>query len=307
MTMQGHKRKPDWLKVKSDFGENYRKIKSTLADLKLHTVCQEATCPNICECFEHKTATFLILGDICTRGCAFCDVKKRQVSLKSQDPSLKTQPLPLDLSEPKRVAEMVKKLNLEYAVITSVTRDDLNDGGANHFAQTVNEIKRLNSKCKVEVLIPDFGGSYDSLKIVLEAKPDVLNHNLETVKRLYPLVRKCADYHRSLNLLFNAKRIDKGVITKSGLIIGLGEKWEEILETIKDLKEVGCGLLTMGQYLRPPSSSYEVKKYYHPDEFLELKNIGMELGFSNVESAPLVRSSYRAKFQMEKGKVGTGL
>jgi lipoyl synthase len=298
--MRKHRRKPDWLKVKSDFGESYRKIKSTLADLELHTVCQEAGCPNICECFEQRTATFLILGDVCTRGCAFCDVKKKQVSLKSQVSSLKTHLLPPDPSEVKRVAEMVKELNLEYAVITSVTRDDLNDGGANHFAKTINEVKKQNSKCKVEVLIPDFGGSCDSLKIVLDAKPDVLNHNLETVKRLYPLVRKGADYERSSKLLLNAKRIDMRVITKSGLIIGLGEKWEEILETMRNLREIDCDLLTIGQYLRPASSSYEVKQYYHPDEFLDLKYFGMKLGFSNVESGPLVRSSYKAKFQMQK-------
>jgi lipoic acid synthetase len=298
--MRKQRRKPDWLKVKSDFGENYRKIKSTLADLKLHTVCQEAGCPNICECFEQRTATFLILGDVCTRGCAFCDVKKKQVSLKSRVSSLKTHLLPPDPSEAKRVAEMVKELNLEYAVITSVTRDDLNDGGANHFARTINEVKKQNSKCKVEVLIPDFGGSCDSLKIVLDTKPDVLNHNLETVKRLYPLVRKGADYERSSKLLLNAKRMDKRVITKSGLIIGLGEKWEEILETMRNLREIDCDLLTIGQYLRPTSSSYEVRKYYHPDEFSELKYFGMKLGFANVESGPLVRSSYKAKFQMQK-------
>jgi len=295
--MRERQRKPDWLKVKADFGENYRRIKSALADFKLHTVCQEAACPNIWECFEQRTATFLILGEVCTRGCAFCGVKK---GFKSQDASLKSQLIPLDLSEPKRVGEMVKELNLEYAVVTSVTRDDLNDGGAGHFAQTINGIKTANPKCKVEVLIPDFGGSYDSLKMVLEAKPDVLNHNLETVKRLYPLVRKGADYHRSLHLLLNAKRIDKRVITKSGLIIGLDEKWEEILEMMRNLREVDCDFLTIGQYLRPPSSFYEVKKYYHPDEFLELKYFGMKLGFSNVESGPLVRSSYKAKFQIKK-------
>ena len=279
-------KRPPWLKVKASWGENYRLLKSLLADSDLHTVCQEANCPNINHCFENKTATFLILGNICTRGCKFCNIKKGT-------------PLPVDSDEPKRVALAVKKLGLEYAVITSVTRDDLSDGGAFVFSRTIQEIRNLVPDCKVELLIPDFLGSLESLKMVLDQKSDVLNHNLETVKRLYPQVRKGADYQRSLNLLGMAKNYDQNLITKSGIMIGLGERWEEIIDLMRDLRGVNCDLLTIGQYLSPSREHLSILKYYHPDEFAELKKIGENMGFLHVESGPLVRSSYQAHKQME--------
>lgn len=281
--------RPEWLKVKTSWGENYRRIKSLLGQANLHTVCQEANCPNVNHCFENGTATFLILGEICTRGCKFCNVKRGI-------------PLPVDENEPKRVAEIAAELKLQYVVITSVTRDDLPDGGASVFARTVEEIKRLIPECKVEVLIPDFAGSMQSLKMVLKAKPDVLNHNMETVKRLYPIVRKGADYQRSSYLLLNAKKIDKSIITKSGIVIGLGESWYEIIELIDDLRNVDCDLLTIGQYLSPSNDHLPVAKFYHPDEFAELKITGEKMGFEHVESGPLVRSSYHAKEQLKNIK-----
>ena len=281
-----HIKRPPWLKVKASWGEGYRRLKSLLADSDLHTVCQEANCPNVNHCFENRTATLLISGNICTRGCRFCNIKRGT-------------PLPVDSDEPKRVAVAVKKLGLEYAVITSVTRDDLSDGGASRFSQTVQEIRNLVPNCKVELLIPDFLGSFKSLKMVLDQKPDVLNHNLETVKRLYPQVRRGADYQRSLNLLRMAKNYDQNLITKSGIILGLGETWEEIINLMRDLRNVGCDLLTIGQYLSPSREHLPVVKYYHPDEFVELKSIGERMGFFHVESGPLVRSSYQAHKQMK--------
>lgn len=278
-------KRPEWLKVKTSWGENYRRIKSLLGRFELHTVCQEANCPNISHCFEQGTATFLILGDVCTRGCKFCDVKRGD-------------PLPVDEDEPKRLAEVVRELRLQYVVLTSVTRDDLPDGGATIFARAIREIKRQVPDCKVEVLIPDFAGSLESLKMVLKAKPDVLNHNVETIKRLYPVVRKGADYQRSLDLLGNAKRIDETIITKSGIMLGLGETWDEILQVMKDLRNADCELLTIGQYLSPSDDHLPVMKFYHPDEFLKLKKIGEDMGFAHVESGPLVRSSYHAKEQV---------
>jgi len=279
-------KRPDWLKVKTSWNENYLRIKSLLARSNLHSVCQEANCPNISHCFEQGTATFLILGDICTRGCKFCDVKRGD-------------PLPVDEDEPGRVAEATEELKLQYVVITSVTRDDLPDGGAYIFARTIREIKRSVPDCKVEVLIPDFAGSFESLKIVLEAKPDVLNHNMETVRRLYPTVRKGADYQTSLDLLSNVKKIDKSIITKSGMMLGLEESWDEITQLMNDLKNADCELLTIGQYLSPSENHLPVAKFYHPDEFAELKTIGERMGFTHVESGPLVRSSYHAKEQVK--------
>lgn len=278
---------PLWLKAKPPFGENYRRVKSLLAQLDLHTVCQEANCPNIGTCFEEKTATFLILGKICTRGCNFCDVDRGA-------------PLPLDPLEPLHIAQAVKNLGLEYAVITSVTRDDLEDGGASHFVQVIREIRNLNPDCKIEVLVPDFKGEIAPLKIVLKERPEVLNHNLETVKRLYPLVRKGADYKRSLILLEKSKEYDSSIITKSGVIIGMGEEWEEIVELLKDLRGVNCNLLTIGQYLSPSDKHLPVKKYYPPEDFSSFKRIAEEKGFIKVESGPLVRSSYHAKKQASK-------
>jgi lipoic acid synthetase len=228
----------------------------------------------------------LILGNSCTRGCRFCDVKRGT-------------PQAVDKDEPKRVAFAVKELGLSYVVVTSVTRDDLPDGGASVFSQTVQEIRNLGFDCKVELLIPDFLGSFESLKIVLDRKPDVLNHNLETVKRLYPQVRRGADYQRSLNLFRVAKNYDQNLITKSGIMVGLGETWEEIVKLMEDLRNVNCDLLTIGQYLSPSKEHLPVLKYYHPDEFAELKSIGERMGFSHVESGPLVRSSYQAHKQME--------
>jgi lipoic acid synthetase len=284
-------KRPPWLKVKVSWGENYRRLKSLLADSNLHTVCQEANCPNINQCFENRTATFLILGNVCTRGCRFCDIKRGT-------------PSPVDPDEPTRVAKAVKKLGLEYAVITSVTRDDLSDGGASAFAQAVHQIRNLVPGCKVELLIPDFLGSFESLRIVLDAKPDVLNHNLETVKRLYPQVRKGADYQRSLDLLAAAGNYDQNLITKSGIMLGLGEMREEVIDLMRDLRKVHCDLLTIGQYLSPSTEHLEVLKYYHPDEFSELKTIGERMGFSHVESGPLVRSSYQAHKQMKNVTAG---
>ena len=281
-----HIKRPQWLRVNTSWGENYRLLKSLLADSSLHTVCQEANCPNINHCFENKTATFLILGNICTRGCRFCDLKRGT-------------PQAVDKDESKRVALAVKELGLSYAVITSVTRDDLSDGGASLFAQTIQEIRNLIPDCRVEVLIPDLLGSFESLKIVLEAKPDVLNHNLETVRRLYPHVRKGADYQRSLNLLRVAKKYNQNLITKSGIMIGLGEIWEEIVSLMEDLRNVNCDLLTIGQYLSPSREHLPVLKYYQPDEFAELKRAGERMEFSHVEAGPLVRSSYQAHKQIE--------
>lgn len=282
-------KRPEWLKVKTSWGDDYRRIKSLLGRFDLHTVCQEANCPNISHCFEMGTATFLILGYICTRGCKFCDVQRGV-------------PLPVDEEEPKRVAEAIAELKLHYAVITSVTRDDLSDGGASLFAQTIKEIKNKIPNCQVEVLIPDFAGSVESLKLVLEAKPDVLNHNMETVKRLYPVVRVGADYQRSLDLILNVKEIDPTILTKSGMMLGLGESWEEIIELMSDLRNVNCDLLTIGQYLSPSKEHLPVTKFYHPDEFAQLEIIGEQMGFKHVESGPLVRSSYHAKDQVNKIK-----
>jgi lipoic acid synthetase len=275
-------RLPQWFKVKPPLGENYRKVKSLLNGLKLHTVCQEANCPNIGNCFEEKTATFLILGKICTRGCSFCNVERGI-------------PLELDSSEPLHIAQAVELLKLEYVVITSVTRDDLEDGGANHFARVIRKIKESNPDCKVEVLVPDFKGNPACLEIILEEKPVVLNHNLETVKRLYPLVRKGADYARSLSLLKKSKEYNDSILTKSGIIIGMGESKEEIIGLMQDLRGVDCDLLTVGQYLSPSAEHLKVEKYYFPEEFEELKKTGEDMGFRKVESGPLVRSSYHAR------------
>jgi len=279
-------KRPEWLKVETHWGERFRQIKSLLSQSGLHTVCQEANCPNRSYCFDSGTATFLILGDICTRGCRFCNVKRGV-------------PLPVDEDEPIRIAEAVRMLKLEYTVITSVTRDDLEDGGAFIFVRTIQEIQRQMPDCQVEVLIPDFAGSFESLKMVLNAKPDVLNHNLETVKRLYPTVRKGADYQRSLDLLSSVKKMEESIITKSGIMLGLGESRDEIIELMEDLIRVGCNLLTIGQYLSPSRNHLPVSKFYHPDEFSELKKIGEGMGLDHVESGPLVRSSYHAKEQVQ--------
>ena len=276
---------PDWLKVKIGGGKNFIKMKSLLRNAKLHTICEEAKCPNIAECFGSGTAVFLILGDICTRNCKYCNVKHGV-------------PNSLNPNEPNDVAESVKKLDLKYVVITSVTRDDLDDGGASVFYKTVNEVKKLNKNCKVEVLIPDFKGKIDSLKKILDAKPDVINHNIEVVQDLFPKIRPEGNYETSLELLRNIKNIDKSIKTKSGFMIGIGENKEQILKTIKDLKKVGVDFLTIGQYLQPTKNHAEIKKYYTPKEFEELKKICLEIGFEHIESGPLVRSSYHAEKAM---------
>ena len=279
------RRHPDWLKVKIAGGENFVKMKSLLKNAKLHTICEEAKCPNIAECFGSNTAVFLILGDICTRNCGYCNVKHGK-------------PLSLNSNEPNDVAESVKKLALKYAVITSVTRDDLLDGGASVFYETVNEIKKLNKDCKVEVLIPDFKGNLDSLKKIIDSSPDVVNHNIEVVRKLFPLVRPQGDYKTSIDLLKNIKKISNKVKTKSGFMIGLGETKAQILQTLKDLRKAEVDFLTIGQYLQPTKKHIDLKKYYTPEEFDELKKIALKLGFKHVESSPLVRSSYHAQRAM---------
>ncbi len=276
-------RRPDWLRVRVPAGETYSNIRSIIDKHKLHTVCGEARCPNMGECWNSGTATFMILGDICTRSCGFCAVKTGM-------------PTELDADEPRRVAEAVKLMNIQYAVITSVNRDELYDGGASIFADTIRKIRELNPACKVEVLIPDFKGDEFALNILLDAFPDVLNHNIETVPRLYPAVRPQAKYERSLELLERAKK--RGFTTKSGLMVGLGETIEEVVSVMTDLRKVQCDIITIGQYLQPTKNHLPVVRFVHPDEFKMLKGRGMELGFKHVESGPLVRSSYNAEKQI---------
>ena len=276
------RRHPDWLKVKIGGGENFAKIKFMLRSAKLHTICEEAKCPNIAECFGCGTAVFLILGDTCTRNCRYCNVKHGT-------------PLPLNPNEPKDVAESVKQLGLKYAVITSVTRDDLKDGGASVFYEAVNEIKKLNNSCRVEVLIPDFKDDKEALQTVIDAKPDVINHNIEVVEKLFSEIRPQGNYKMSLELLKNIKKINKNMTTKSGFMLGLGESNEQIIKTMQDLRKVSVDFLTIGQYLQPTREHFEIKKYYTPEEFNEFKKIAMDLGFVHVESGPLVRSSYHAE------------
>ncbi len=276
------RRHPDWLKVKIGGGENFAKIKSMLRSAKLHTICEEAKCPNIAECFGCGTAVFLVLGDTCTRNCRYCNVKHGT-------------PLPLNPNEPKDVADSVKKLDLKYAVITSVTRDDLKDGGASVFYEVVKEIKKLNSSCRVEVLIPDFKGDEKALQTVIDAKPDVINHNIEVVEKLFPEIRPQGNYKTSLELLKNIKKINKNMTTKSGFMLGLGESKEQIIKTMQDLRKASVDFLTIGQYLQPTREHFDIKKYYTPEEFNEFEKIAMDLGFAHVESGPLVRSSYHAE------------
>ncbi|WP_459865566.1 lipoyl synthase [Calditerricola yamamurae] len=282
-------RKPEWLKIKLITGENYHELKKMMRSKTLHTVCEEARCPNIYECWSHRTATFMILGDICTRACRFCAVKTGM-------------PTELDLAEPERVAEAVEQMGLRHAVVTSVARDDLKDGGASIFAETIRAIRRRNPFTTVEVLIPDFQGNWDALKVVMDARPDILNHNIETVRRLTPRVRAKATYERSLELLWRAKELQPDIPTKSGIMLGVGETWEEILETMDDLRAAGVDILTIGQYLQPTKQHLKIERYYHPDEFARLKEEGLKRGFKHVESGPLVRSSYHAHEQVESAK-----
>ena len=281
MTHQPHQ-KPRWLKKRLPTGLEYEKVKGLIGKDRLHTVCQEAKCPNIWECFSQQTATFLIMGSRCTRNCGFCSV--------AQGPAG-----PPDPSEPDRVAAAVRKMGLTYIVITSVTRDDLVDGGAVFFAKTIEAIHRRNPSARVEVLIPDFQGKAEALRTVLNAHPDVLNHNIETVPRLYPIVRPQARYLRSLLLLSRVAKHAPGLPVKSGLMLGLGESSEEIRATLKDLMEAGCRILTLGQYLQPSKAHLPVKRFVPPEEFEKWRQIAIEMGFSEVASGPFVRSSYHAK------------
>lgn len=277
--------RPEWLRARAPGGANHHELKVLTNKLGLHTVCESAQCPNLGECWDQRTATFMILGDVCTRRCGFCAVPKGQ-------------PLAVDEDEPERVAEAVHTLNLEYAVVTSVNRDDRKDGGAELFARTIRAIRQRQPGCKVEVLIPDFQGSREALEIVLAAHPDVLNHNTETVPRLYKQVRPGARYEQSLELISRVRQMDASIASKSGIMVGLGESREEIHETMRDLARSGCQILTIGQYLQPSRDHLPIARYYHPSEFAEFQQAGLRMGFSHVESGPLVRSSYHARTQL---------
>lgn len=279
---RGKQSKPDWLKVRLPTGVGYKNVKSLIEEHDLHTVCESAACPNRGECWSRSTATFMILGNICTRSCGFCNV-------------ITGRPTELDLDEPRRVAQAVSKLNLKYAVITSVNRDELKDGGASVWAETIREVRAASPQTKIEVLIPDFCSNWDALQTVLEARPDVLNHNIETVPRLYLQVRPQGKFERSLELLRRAK--DFGMTTKSGLMMGLGETDEEVIEVLKEWRKVDCDLVTLGQYMQPTPNHLPVHRWVHPDIFQRMHDIGMEMGFVNVFSGPLVRSSYHAEEQ----------
>ena len=273
--------KPEWLKVRAPGSPSYLRLKSLMRELNLHTVCEEAHCPNIGECWHHGTATFMILGDVCTRACAYCAVAHGR-------------PAPLDPAEPGHVARAIQTLGLDYVVITSVDRDDLEDGGASIFAGTIRETRARLPTCRIEVLIPDFRGSQDALHTVLDARPDVLNHNVETVPRLYPMARSGGRYERTLELFDRSRRHAPDIPTKTGVMVGLGEEPDELYATFTDLRGMGCEILTIGQYLRPTAVHAPVARYYHPDEFRALKQAALDLGFVHVESGPLVRSSYHA-------------
>jgi len=276
------RRHPDWLKVKIPGGKEFVRMKKLLRKAKLHTICEEANCPNIAECFSSGTAVFLILGNVCTRNCKYCNVK-------SGNPS------DLNPDEPYDVAVSVKQLGLDYVVVTSVTRDDLEDGGVSVFCETIEEIRKLNPTCRIEVLIPDFKGNNKSLKKIINSNPDVINHNIEVVEELFPNIRPQGNYGISLRLLKSLKEVDKDIKSKSGFMVGLGENKEQIIKTMKDLRSVSVDFLTIGQYLQPSREHADIKKYYIPEEFEEFENIGLDMGFKHVESGPLVRSSYHAK------------
>src|SRR5690606_25213423 len=285
MAINPTERKPDWLKIRLTRGERFKELKQLMRASSLHTVCEEAKCPNIHECWANRTATFMILGRVCTRACRFCAVHTGL-------------PTELDLEEPARVAEAVVRMGLGHAVITSVARDDLSDGGASVFAETIRRVREAAPHCSVEVLIPDFAGEERPLRTVLEAGPDVLNHNVETVERLSDRVRAKAKYRRSLELLARSKRIAPAIPTKSGLMVGLGETADEVLKTMDDLGEAGVDLLTVGQYLQPTVRHLRVEKYYTPEEFARFREEGLRRGFLHVEAGPLVRSSYHARQQL---------
>jgi lipoyl synthase len=278
--------KPEWLKVRAPGSENYLRLRGIMRGLKLNTVCEDAHCPNIGECWHHGTATFMILGDVCTRACSYCAVAHGK-------------PTTLDIDEPRRVAEAVRAMGLKYAVVTSVDRDDLPDGGAGIFAATIREIRATMPDTRVEVLIPDFKGDAAPLRAVLEARPDVLNHNTETVPRLYRMARSGGKYSRTLELLDRARRFAPDMPTKTGLMVGLGEDHDELVQVFRDLRGVGVSILTIGQYLRPSPEHAVMTRYYHPDEFAALRRIALDLGFVHVEAGPLVRSSYHAHEQAD--------
>ena len=274
-------RRPAWLKAPAPVGENYRRLKQLVTDLNLHTVCESAACPNVGDCWNQRTATFMILGNVCTRRCGFCAVQKGA-------------PLDVDYDEPRRVADAVAALGLRYAVVTSVNRDDRKDGGAELFALTIQAIREKVAGCKVEVLVPDFMGSHEAMETVLAARPDVLNHNVETVPRLYFDVRRGSDFKRSLDMLLHAKRTAPDIPTKSGMMLGLGETEEEVIDAMRDLHAHQVDIVTLGQYLRPSRDHLAIHRYYSPQEFAGLKRAGEEIGFRHVEAGPLVRSSYHA-------------
>jgi lipoyl synthase len=281
VTISSQPERPKWLRAPAPVGDNYRELKDLVTRLKLHTVCESAACPNVGECWNRRTATFMILGNVCTRRCGFCAVQKGA-------------PLTVDYDEPRRVAEACAALGLRYAVVTSVNRDDRKDGGAELFALTINAIRERVPGCKVEVLVPDFQGSHKAMDIVMDAQPDVLNHNTETVPRLYRQVRLGAQYNRSLDMLRYASQVRPYIPTKSGLMLGIGETPEEVLQVMHDLRDHNVGILTLGQYLRPSPKHLPIIRYVPMREFLELKEAGLRMGFAHVEAGPLVRSSYHA-------------
>lgn len=278
--------KPPWIRVRLPAGETYTHLKELMRSKSLHTVCEEARCPNIAECWSCGTATFMILGDICTRNCRFCAVKQGPILRQGQQ-----------REEAIQVAQAVAAMQLHHAVITSVSRDDLPDGGASIFAETIRQIRLHRTDCTIEVLIPDFKGDREALATVVDARPEILGHNVETIPRLYERVRPQARYGRSLQVLRAAKEIDPESTTKSGIMVGLGETWQELLQVMKDLRTANCGILTIGQYLSPSEEHLPVERYYTPEEFMTLKRVGHEMGFRHVESGPLVRSSYHAEAQ----------
>ena len=278
-------RRPEWIKVRAPAGQNYERVREIMRSKLLHTVCEEARCPNLGECWGAGTATFLLMGDTCTRSCGFCDIATGR-------------PQPLDWLEPERVARAVKAMDLRHAVITSVNRDEREDGGAPIFAMVIRRIRELQPGCSVEVLIPDFKGSREALQIVMEARPEILNHNVETVRRLFKRVQPQDHYEWAQATLSNARQLDPDILTKSGIMVGLGETLDELKETMRDLRSWGVDILTLGQYLQPSTKHLPIERYYHPDEFAELKEYGLGIGFRWVESGPLVRSSYHAEQQV---------
>ncbi|PTL38914.1 lipoyl synthase [Alkalicoccus saliphilus] len=286
-------RKPEWLKIKLNTNESYKGLKKLMREKRLHTVCEEAKCPNIHECWaERKTATFMILGDVCTRACRFCAVKTGL-------------PNELDWEEPERLAESVQVMGLKHVVITAVARDDLRDGGAAVFAETVRQVRKMNPGTSIEVLPSDMGGKEENVKTLIDAKPDIFNHNIETIRRLTPRVRARAKYDRTLNVLRISKQLNPSIPTKSSLMIGLGETKEEIIELMDDLRDADVDIMTIGQYLQPTKSHLKIKKYWSPEEFAELKEIALSKGFKHCEAGPLVRSSYHADEQVNAAKANS--